>query len=166
MFPLHPPLVNLENKKPNRTGRTEPNRNVWFRNRTEPNRTEPDRTLTRSNSAGWNASKPGSKFVWTEPNRTDQLSKSPEAKRIEPNRFLPATRLEWVGVRGTGFCSVCLCFCIVVWFVIVCVIMFLFCVILHTKTRSPQRSQPYYAYREALSPKLLLGTGASKTILT
>ena len=44
------------NKRPNRTGRTEPNRTVLFRNRpepnAEPNRTEPDRTTTRSKSAG------------------------------------------------------------------------------------------------------------------
>ena len=32
---------------------------------------------------------PGKISFRTEPNRTDELSKSPEPKRIEPNRLLP-----------------------------------------------------------------------------
>ena len=36
-----------------------------------------------------NRVEPGQILVRTEPNRTDDFSKSPEPKRIEPNRFLP-----------------------------------------------------------------------------
>ena len=55
----------------------------------EPNRTGPDRATTRPKNAGRTASNRENTIFRTEPNRTDKFSKSPEPKRIEPNRFLP-----------------------------------------------------------------------------
>ena len=86
------------NKKPNRTGRIEPNRTEP--NRTEPNRlilepagtgrgTEPDRAATRRKNAG-RTEQNRNKWL-SEPDRTETMifKKTTEPKRIEANRFLP-----------------------------------------------------------------------------
>ena len=63
------------NKKPIRIGRT------------EPNRTEPSHDASEKRRP--NRVEPGQIHFRTEPNRADEFSRSPEPKRIEPNRFLP-----------------------------------------------------------------------------
>ena len=74
--------------EPNRPKRTEPVNSGTGRNRTR-NRTEPDRATTRPKNAGRTASNRENSF--SEPNQTEPINfrKSPEAKRTEPNRFLP-----------------------------------------------------------------------------
>ena len=86
------------NEKPNRNGRTEPNRTDQFQNRpeqdAEPNRTEPDRATTRPKNAGRTASNRENEF--SEPNRTEPInhSKCPEPNRNEPNWFLSVFSVE------------------------------------------------------------------------
>ena len=76
------------NKKPNRTGRTEPNSAVEFWNRPEPdaetNRTDPDRATTRPKNAGRTASNLA-KYC-SEPNRTEPINFRKIQNRHESNR--------------------------------------------------------------------------------
>ena len=55
--------------------------------RNEPNRTGPSHDASEKRRP--NRVESGNYFFRTKPNRTDDLSKSPEPKRIEPNRFVP-----------------------------------------------------------------------------
>ena len=101
----------------NRTEPAEPYRTEPFtsgtgrnrtRNRTEPNRTEP--LCVRKTQA-----EPRRTGKHICPNRTepnDELSKSPEPKRIEPNRFLPdimhSVRVTYSSVHVlVGTCGLC-----------------------------------------------------------
>ena len=100
-------LITGRNKKPNRAGRTEPNRILEFRNRpepdAEPNRTEPDRATTRPKSAGRTVSNRG-KYS-SEPNRTEPINFRKVRNRHESNRtrslpdlclpFRPLPYLSW-----------------------------------------------------------------------
>ena len=77
-------------KRPYRAGRTElepfnsgTGRNRT-RNRTEPNRTSPSHDVSEKHRP--NRVEPVHLLFKIEPNRTDEFSKSPEPKRIEPNR--------------------------------------------------------------------------------
>ena len=113
-------------KKPNRTGRTEPNRST--RNRTEPNRTESSVKYCRTELSeparigrgnepnrsrpSHDASEkrrpirfePGNLIFRTEPNRL--IFEKSEPKRIEPNRFLPGRCLGlWLAGRTSGSCQ-------------------------------------------------------------
>ena len=76
------------NKKPNRTGRTEPNRLISETAGTErgpePNRTEPRRVQKAQAEPHRTATK-----CQIEPNRNNDFSNNTEPKQIEPNRFLP-----------------------------------------------------------------------------
>ena len=80
------------NKKPNRAGRTEPNRVIPEAEGTglgnEPNRTGPGHDASEKRRP--NRVEPGQITVRTEPNRTEVFSKGPEQKGIEPNRHLAA----------------------------------------------------------------------------
>ena len=77
------------NRKPNRTGQTEPNRFTLEAAGTgcgkKPNRTGPSHDASARRRP--NHVESGEQTIRTEP---ILFSKSPELKRIEPNRFLPA----------------------------------------------------------------------------
>ena len=74
------------------SNRTEPNRLIsepaGTGRGTEPNPTGPSHGVSEKRKL--NRVEPGKVHFRTEPHRTDESSKSPEPKRIEPNRFLPA----------------------------------------------------------------------------
>ena len=84
-----------------RTEPAEPNRTEPFNFRTgrkrTRNRNEPSHDVYKKRRP--NHVEPGN-LIYSKPNRTDQFSKRPEPKRIEPNRFLPGLcddDLEWHG---------------------------------------------------------------------
>ena len=94
--------------EPNRPNRTEPNRLIpepagtgW--NRPEPdveptNRTGPSHGVSEKRKP--NRVEPGKIDFRTEPNRTDEFSKSLEPKRIEPDRFLPGISIIIVIIQA------------------------------------------------------------------
>ena len=92
------------NKKPDRTGLTEPNRTVSFWNRPEPDvENEPNRTgpsHDASEKRRPNRVELENTIFRTEPNRNNEFSKSLEPNRIEPNRFLPAISFRDAESRG------------------------------------------------------------------
>ena len=92
------------NKKPNRTGRTEPN-SLILEPDAETNRTELDRTMMRSKSAGRTASNRENQI--SEPNRTDQISEIMEPK-LSVGKISVEERaaIQWLGWRRTVMTSI------------------------------------------------------------
>ena len=92
-------------RKPNRTGRTEPNRTVWFWNRPDRNRTqkrtEPNRTEPRCVRTAGRTGKCICPYR-TEPNRMNFRKRIQNRK--ESNRtgsFLLLVKATWPKLRGT-----------------------------------------------------------------